>query len=116
MARRSVLHATPMTWFVLAVVVLHTVGIGWGLPGSDGWDVDGVAPRDVLPGLAETFTPGHFYTYPPLHLIFVALLTLPASLAAYVHAPSSSLPDLVREILAPSYMTAIAMTARVVSC
>jgi hypothetical protein len=101
---------------VLALaLVLHGVGLSWGMPASDGWDVDGVAPRDVLPGLAETFTPGHFYTYPPLQLVLLAILTLPVSLAALVHAPSTSLPDLVREILAAPYMTAIAMTARVVS-
>jgi hypothetical protein len=115
MPRRTAFHATPMTWIVLGVVVLHTVGIGWGLPGSDGWDNDGVAPRDFLPGLAETFTPGHFYTYPPVHLALLAVLTLPVTLVGALRAPSFALQDVVSELLAPGYMTTIAYIARFVS-
>ena len=104
-----------MTWLVLGVIVLHAVGIGWGLPASDGWDNDGVAPRDFLPGLAETFTPGHFYTYPPVHLAILALFTLPIVLLGAARAPTPALPDIVNELLKPGYMTAIAVTARLVS-
>ncbi|MFO0734521.1 MAG: hypothetical protein U0270_01515 [Labilithrix sp.] len=115
MTRRSILHATPMTFIVLGVVVLHTVGLGWGLPASDGWDNDGVAPRDFLPGLAETFDPGHFYTYPPVHLALLAVLTLPLTLAGVARAPSTALGDIVHELLSPGYMTSIAYVARVLS-
>ena len=59
--RARAIARSPLAWIVLAVGVLHVVGIGWGLPASDGWDNDGVAPRDFLPGLAATFTPGRFY-------------------------------------------------------
>jgi hypothetical protein len=64
---------------LLGVAVLHLACIGWGLPSSDGWDVDGVAPRDFLPGIVETYTPGRYFTYPPLHLELLALLTSPVT-------------------------------------
>ncbi len=100
---------------VVAAAVLHGAGLSWGMPASDGWDVDGVAPRDVLPGLAETFTPGHFYTYPPLHLAILAALTLPVTIAAIARAGSLSVPAVLPVILDPLYMTAIAMVARAVA-
>lgn len=108
-------RTTPLTWILFAVGVLHAIGIGWGLPGSDGWDNDGVAPRDFLPGLAETFTSGHFYTYPPVHLALLAVVTLPITLAGVLSAPSHALADVVGEMLKPGYMTAIAYVARFVS-
>jgi hypothetical protein len=101
---------------VLALAtVLHGIGLFWGLPSSDAWDNDGIAPRDILPGLASTFTPGDFYTYPPVHLALLAVLTLPVTIVAVVRAPSMSVPAVVKEILAPGYMTAFAATARIVS-
>lgn len=112
---RQELARSPMTWILLVVGLLHFVGIGWGLPGSDGWDNDGVAPRDFLPGLAETFTPGHFYTYPPVHLALLAVLTSPIVLVAVLRAPSFALDAVVAEILKVPYMTLIAYLARFVS-
>jgi hypothetical protein len=100
---------------LLAAAVLHGIPLSWGMPASDGWDVDGVAPRDNLPGLAETYTPGHFYTYPPLHLAIVAVLTLPVTLAAAIRAGSVGVHAVLPVILATPYMTAIAMTARALS-
>src|SRR5262249_44366015 len=91
------------------------VAMDWGLPGSDGWDNDGVAPRDFLPGLASSFTPGHFYTYPPVHLAILAILTLPITCVALVRAPSMAIPDIVGEIIKVPYMTATAYVARFVS-
>lgn len=109
------LARSPMTWIVVVVACLHIVGLSWGLPGSDGWDNDGVAPRDFLPGLAATFTPGRFYTYPPVHLVLLAIVTLPIVIVAVLRAPSHALTDLVAEILKVPYMTAIAYVARSVS-
>jgi 4-amino-4-deoxy-L-arabinose transferase-like glycosyltransferase len=104
-----------MAWILVVVGILHAVGIGWGLPASDGWDNDGVAPRDFLPGLAATFTPGRFYTYPPVHLAVLAILTLPIVLVGAARAPSLALHDLVGETLKVPYMTLIAYVARSVS-
>ena len=100
---------------LLAAAVLHGIGLSWGLPSSDAWDNDGIAPRDVLPGLAETFTPGSFYTYPPAHLILLAALTAPVTLVAIVRAEALTVAAVTHEILGAPYMTAIALTARVVS-
>jgi hypothetical protein len=106
---------SPLAWVLAGCFVLRVVGIGWGLPASDGWDNDGVAPRDFLAGLVQTFAPGHYYTYPPVHLALLAVVTAPVTLAALAHAPSLAAADVVREILAVPYMTAIAYGARLVS-
>lgn len=100
---------------LLVVAVVHGLGLSWGMPASDAWDNDGVAPRDFLPGLASTYTPGDFYTYPPFHLALLALLTSPVTIAAAVKAGSTRVPDVLREIIHPPYMTAMAMTARIVA-
>jgi hypothetical protein len=112
--RRAVAGAarSPLAWLLGGALVLHLVGIGWGLPASDGWDNDGVAPRDFLAGLVETVSPGRFYTYPPVHLVLLALLTAPITVAALAHAPSLDPADVVQEILQPAYMTPIAYFAR----
>lgn len=110
------LAALPLALRVVlvGVAMLHGVALSWGMPASDSWDVDGIAPRDFLPGLAETFTPGRYFTYPPLHLALLAVLTLPITLVAVVRAGALTLPAIMHEILLPPYMTAMAMVARVV--
>jgi hypothetical protein len=100
---------------LLGVAVLHVVGIGWGLPASDGWDVDGIAPRDFLPGVLKSFTPGDYFTYPPLHLLLLTVLTLPVTLVALVRAPSLSQHDVIQAFLHVPVMTTYAFTARIVS-
>lgn len=104
-----------MRWILLVVAIVHGVGIGWGLPASDGWDNDGVAPRDFLVGLAATYTPGRYYTYPPVHLAVLAVVTLPIVLVAALRAPSFALPDVIAEILNVPYMTVMAYAARCIS-
>lgn len=109
------LFGSPLAWVLAAAAVVRVVGIGWGLPSTDGWDNDGVAPRDFLVGLLETFTPGHYYTYPPIHLVLLAVLTSPISLLGVINAASLSQEDVVAELLRPPYMTAMAYVARAVS-
>ncbi|HEV3192960.1 MAG TPA: hypothetical protein VGY54_20780 [Polyangiaceae bacterium] len=109
------LACSRLAWVLVGVLVIHIVGIGWGLPATDGWDDDGVAPRDFLFGVAETFTPGHFYTYPPLHLIVLAILTSPGWIAGLIRAPSFSPHDVVSEFLSVPYMTAFALVGRTVA-
>lgn len=110
-------HSLPLELrlVLLLAAIFHGLGLSWGMPSSDAWDNDGVAPRDVLPGLAATFTPGDYYTYPPLQLVILGVLTLPATLLAVFHAESAALPDVIQEIVKPAYMTSITMTARVVT-
>lgn len=100
---------------LLVVAVVHGLGISWGMPASDAWDNDGVAPRDFLPGLASTYTPGDYYTYPPFHLALLALLTAPVTITAAVKVGSTRVPDVLHEIIQPPYMTVMAMTARIVA-
>ncbi len=106
------LVTTPLGRLLLLLALVRLIGLGWGLPSTDGWDNDGVAPRDFLAGLVETFSPGHFYTYPPVHLVVLGLLTLPVTLVALLRAPSLAPPDIISEILKPGYMTPIAYVAR----
>ncbi len=113
--RASEIVRSPLAWILLATALLYAPGLGWGLPATDGWDNDGVAPRDFLVGLLETFTPGRFATYPPVHLGILGLLTAPVTITGLVNAPSLAPPDVVREMLSTAYMTPIAYVARATS-
>lgn len=106
---------SPLTWIVAVVAIVRVVGIGWGLPSTDGWDNDGVAPRDFIPGLVATFTPGSYYTYPPVHLALLAILTSPIAILIAIHAEALTANALVHEALKVPYMTAFAYVARAVS-
>jgi 4-amino-4-deoxy-L-arabinose transferase-like glycosyltransferase len=105
----------PLFWIACVMGVLGAVGIDWGLPASDGWDNDGVAPRDFLAGLLQTYTPGRYFTYPPFHLLLLALLSAPVTVTALLRAPSLEAQDVVQEIIQVPYMTGIAFIARLVS-
>ena len=115
LSRGAAVARSPLGRVLAATLVLRVVGILWGLPASDGWDNDGIAPRDFLAGLVETITPGHYFTYPPAHLAILAALTAPITAVALVRAHSLAPADVVTEILAVPYMTAIAVVARLVS-
>ncbi len=106
---------SPLAWILVATAVLYAPGLGWGLPATDGWDNDGIAPRDFLVGLLETFTSGRFYTYPPVHLAILGVLTAPVTIVGLAKASSFAPPDVVREMLSPAYMTPIAYVARATS-
>lgn len=111
--RRTLTELGPVERAVLVLaLVLHGVALGWGLPGSDAWDNDGVAPRDVLPGIVETFSPGKHYTYPPLQLLIVTIASLPATLVALARAKSFAQADVVAAFLDVRVMTAITVVAR----
>ena len=53
--RGLALWRSPLGKILAAAAVLRLAGLFWGLPASDGWDDDGVAPRDFLVGVLETF-------------------------------------------------------------
>ena len=106
---------SPLVWVLCGVFLLHAIGIAWGLPAADGWDNDGVAPRDFLVGIVRTFTPGDYYTYPPLHVLILTILTSPLWIVGLLHARSLAPSNLVHEFLNVPYMTAFALIARAVS-
>jgi len=106
---------SPLFWILFGAAVLRLAGIGWGLPASDGWDDDGIAPRNFLVGLAQTYTHGSYFAYPPLHMIVLAILTLPGWAIALFHAHSLSPHDVIAEITQVPYMTFFSAVARLVS-
>jgi hypothetical protein len=94
---------------------MHLVGLPWGLPASDGWDNDGVAPRDFLAGLVATLTPGQYFRYPPVHLALLSVLSSPVAGLALFRARSLAPADVVSEIIAVPYMTTFSVVARAVT-
>ena len=105
----------PLVWILVAAAGLRLAGLFWGLPASDGWDDDGFAPRNFLTALALTYKQGAYFTYPPLHAIFLALLTWPGIVLALLHAPSLHQADVIAEFTKPGTMTFFAVTARLVN-
>lgn len=105
----------PLTWILVAAAGLRLAGLFWGLPAADGWDDDGFAPRNFLTALALTWKPGSYFTYPPLHAILMAILTLPGILTALLHVPSFHQGDVIAEFTKPGYMTFFAVMGRLVS-
>lgn len=108
-------RVSPLFWILLAAALARTAALWWGLPAADGWDDDGVAPRNFLVGLIETYTPGHHFTYPPLHMVLLAIPSLPGIIAALLHAPSLAPKDVIGEMIHVPYMTYFAVVARLVS-
>jgi len=107
--------ASPLAWILVASLAVRLVGITWGLPAADGWDDDGVAPRDFLSGVYESYVPGSFFTYPPVHLLLLTLLTLPGWVVGLVRATSLSPHDVIAELTRVPYMTAFSLVARAVA-
>lgn len=108
-------YRSPLFWILCTAAVLRLAGLCWGLPASDGWDDDGIAPRNFLVGLAKTYTGGSYFTYPPLHMIFLAILTCPGWVSALYNAHSLTQHDVIAEIIQVPYMTFFAVVARFVS-
>jgi hypothetical protein len=114
---RAAAHARSRPEVVVLVVFASAVSVGsaWGLPGSDSWAPDSISPRSCgLGAIAETYTPGHFHTYPPLHMAILTLLSLPWMAVAALRV-GTSLDALEGELIKPLYMTGIEVSARVVA-
>jgi hypothetical protein len=98
--------------FAFALSQLFTVG--WDLPGSHGWENDGIAPRDLFGGIAENLTPGHGHRYPLLHYLVLGVASLPVLLAAVLAGPLSG--DAIRErVLSVPCMTGISLIAKLIA-
>jgi hypothetical protein len=91
------------------------VGITWGLPSSDTWAADSISPRSCgLGAIAQTYWPGHFHTYPPLHMAMLTVLSLPWMGLAAARAGTGA-GALAAELIKPLYMTGIEASARAVA-
>jgi hypothetical protein len=105
----------PERALLAAFAVAIAVGFMWGLPGSNTWAVDSISPRSCgLGAIVETYWPGHFHTYPPLHTALLTVLSLPwLGLAALRVGVSRE--ALGAELIKPLYMTGIEVSARTVA-
>jgi hypothetical protein len=108
--------STPGLAPVLAIFTTAVlVGITWGLPSSDTWAADSISPRSCgLGAIAETYWPGHFHTYPPLHMAILTVLSLPWMALAAARAGAGA-DALAAELIKPLYMTGIEASARAVA-
>jgi len=98
----------------LLFALSELVTLGWDLPGSHGWDNDGVAPRDFFGGLANNLAPGHAHRYPLLHYLVLAVPSLPVLVVTALAGPLTA--DAVRErILSVPSMTALSIVAKLVA-
>lgn len=114
-ARARQAFRSPLAWILLVAALVRVAGLTWGMPASDGWDNDGIAPRDFLPGLIETFSPGHYFTYPPAQFVLLALASLPVTIVMIAKAPSLAPAAIIAEAVKVPYMTAYAVIARAVA-
>jgi 4-amino-4-deoxy-L-arabinose transferase-like glycosyltransferase len=106
---------TSVALVELPFAVAVAIGSLWGLPGSDSWAPDSISPRSCgLGAIAETYWPGHFHHYPPLHMALLTLVSLPwmALAASRVGTETHALSV---ELIKPLYMTGIEMGARLVT-
>lgn len=85
--------------------------IAWDLPGSHGWENDGVAPRDLFAGIANNLTPGRGHQYPLLHCLLLGLLSLPLLLLAALGGPLTA-AALRERVLSVPTMTGISLIAK----
>ena len=108
--------ANDKTNLALAPLALGIfVACWWGLPNTDTWVADSVSPRTCgLGAIVETYWPGHFHNYPPLHTAILTVFSLPWILLALVRVGANQ-DALNAELVKPLYMTAIEASARLVA-
>jgi hypothetical protein len=105
----------PAILLRLALGIAIAVGSWWGLPGSDSWIADAVSPRSCgLGAIVETYWPGHYHKYPPLHTALLTVLSLPWMGLAASRA-GTGIDALGAELIKPLYMTGIEVGARLVA-
>lgn len=119
-ARPTRMTRDPLWWLIGLGVLFHLSGLLWGVPGPDSWANDSVASRDHLAGVALSLQPGSYFRYPLLHLLALALLNLPAVLAAWWHTAvpmgdPAFQPAFIAEITREPYMSLAMVTGRLVT-
>ena len=105
-------EAAVLAAFVLAVAV----GCTWGPARPDCVGcASSISPRSCgLGAIAETYTPGHWHHYPPLHMAILTVVSLPW-MALAAHRVGLNIDALGAELLKPFYMTGIETCSRVVA-
>jgi hypothetical protein len=102
-------------WIVLVFVLSQLTAIGWDIPGSYGWENDGIAPRDFFAGIAINLSPGQGHRYPLFHNLLLGVLSIPVLLPAALRAETWTLPALMEQILTVPTMTGVSIVAKVLS-
>jgi hypothetical protein len=98
----------------LAFALTELATLAWDLPGSHGWDNDGIAPRDLFGGLANNLTPGRTHQYPLFPYLLLGVGCLPILLVAVLAGPLEAAA--VRErILSVGCMTGISVVAKLLA-
>lgn len=98
----------------LGFALSQLVTAAWDLPGSHGWENDGLAPRDLFAGIAHNLTPGQGHQYPLLHCLVLAVLSLPLLLPAVLLGPLDGAAIRERVLSVPT-MTGISLVAKLVA-
>jgi hypothetical protein len=102
-------------WIAALFAVSQLTAIGWDLPGSYGWENDGIAPRDFFAGIGINLTPGQGHRYPLFHNLVLGLLSLPVLLPAALRATEWTLPAIMEQVLAVPTMTGVSIIAKLLS-
>jgi hypothetical protein len=102
-------------WIVAVFALSQLAAVGWDLPGSYGWENDGIAPRDFFAGIAINLTPGQGHRYPMFHNLLIGVLSLPILLPAALRAEDWTLPALMEQILTVPTMTGVSIVAKLVA-
>ena len=103
-----------VVWIVLVFVLSQLFAVGWDLPGSYGWENDGIAPRDFFAGIAINLMPGQGHRYPMFHNLVVGLFCIPVLLPAALAAEEWTFPALMEQILTVPVMTGCSLVAKLV--
>lgn len=108
----------PITWIMFFNMVLFLIGITWGLPSSEDWHSDSLAPYHPLLGLSQGFSFGYLNKYPLVHQVILALLNIPVAVAAFINSnpmEGLNLSKFLMLIRSPEYASVLTLTDRLVS-
>lgn len=108
----------PILYIVLFSLVLFSIGITWGLPHTETWCPDSLAPFHPLLGLSQLFSFGYFNKYPLVHQVILAVLNLPVLIAGIINSTDANGLDLfhfIPLILSRNYATALMVIDNLVS-
>ncbi len=101
-----------MTAVLALYVATQCLGALWDLPGSHGWENDGIAPRELFNGLVANLTPGHAHRYPLFHYVLSVLAALPVLLMVPFVSPSLALADMLATGQGTWVMTGVSLAVK----
>ncbi|MCL1911139.1 MAG: glycosyltransferase family 39 protein [Leptospirales bacterium] len=108
----------PLVWIILVNAALFITGIWWGLPSSEDWHSDSLAPYHPLLGLSQLFSFGYLNKYPLVHQFILSVLNIPVAAAAFINSnpmDGLSLTKFIMLLRSPEYATLLTLTDRLVS-